>query len=68
MYILAETMGFGGMTLEYYGGKLYTVQHEYYPWICSKEEAKVYSTEAKAKSACDKLNYKVGRNFEVVKI
>lgn len=66
MFILAEKVGFGDV-FEYYAGKTYVVQHEYYPWITSNsQEAKAYTSKVRAENACEKLNTKVGRNFKVI--
>jgi hypothetical protein len=54
---------------EYYKGKTYMVQGEIYACTSYKQsEAKKYSSEARAINACKKLNNKVGRRFEVIKI
>jgi hypothetical protein len=69
MYVLGEKTGFGYLLTEFYKGKTYQFQFQYYPSVTNKkEEAKKYSTEAKAINACKKLNNKVGRRFEVIKI
>lgn len=53
---------------DYYTGKSYIHQNDFYPCITSNiNEAKKYSTKKIAKNSCGKLNNKIGRNFEVEK-
>jgi hypothetical protein len=69
VFILGERTGFGNMMLEFYAGKTYIVQGEYYPVTTNKkEEAKVYTSKARAENSCNKLINKVGRLFEIVEI
>jgi hypothetical protein len=64
MFILKEKLTF---SVEYYIGKTYIVQGDNYPGTVGYPElAKKYTSENRAWNACNKLNEKTGRNFEVV--
>jgi hypothetical protein len=67
VFVLAADLTFAG--IEYYAGKTYIFQGEYYPVLCNRvEEAKQYTLRGRADNACIKLSKKVGRTFKVVEV
>ena len=63
MFILAEKTQW---ELEFYKGKTYINQGEYYPVVDGcKSGAKTYISKSRAVNACEKLNKKAGRCFKV---
>ncbi|WP_289141510.1 hypothetical protein [uncultured Brevibacillus sp.] len=53
---------------EYYAGKNYIYQGEYFPALCRKEQAKIYSSRKRAENAAEAVGNRTGVTFRVIEL